>query len=32
MTLNSVRKRNRQIVDFDRTLIEQAIEKACISV
>lgn len=32
MTLNSVRKRNRQIVPFDRTLIEKAIEKACIAV
>ena len=32
MTLDSVRKRNNEIVPFDRARIEHAIEQACVSI
>lgn len=32
MTLDSIRKRNNELVPFDRTRIEDAIEKACVAV
>ena len=32
MTLDSIRKRNNELVPFDRSRIEDAIEKACIAV
>lgn len=32
MTLDSIRKRNNELVPFDRTRIEDAIEKACVAI
>jgi len=32
MTLDSIRKRNNELVPFDRSRIENAIEQACIAV
>ena len=32
MTLDSIRKRNNELVPFDRSRIENAIEQACIAI